>query len=574
MLTGLVIAPLTAIVGAAMLRARTWPTFALTAYVILIGQIVAISEVLSLIDAVTATRVLIAEALTAVVVAVAATLRGWSVPAMPRFDLPGPLLALAALIGAAIAYELALVIFTAPNNWDSMTYHLSRAAAWYQRHRVGYIDAHTQRENNSAPNAEILVLFSFLFVHSDRIAAIWQWLAQLAAITSVYVIAGRIDVSRRARLFAALLFATMAQPALQASSTQNDLLAASLVGVAVAFLCTTERWRYPLAALALGLALGTKLTVALALPAVALIGLTLVPKRDRLRLFALAAAAFVAVGAFGYILNLAHTGAIQGNGAAVAQWSQHSWHGRAMTLITVPAKMVVVINPIDQDSAYFGGLGGLVIIPVIAIALRHAWQRRRLSLEATLALALPLFLIALAYTNRFNDWMGRFLIIPVVLVAPLAVLLYRRRRYAAVVAAVGVISLFFSITDNIAKPIGLFGHDSVWTISRTQQQARLRPALLPVLDRLASIPPRARVGYSIAEDDWDYPLYGSQLDRRLVQLPHGDELAAGRRDGLRWLIIRDSRLRDQPRFGWVVIKLGHSGLDLVQPTGSRISAAA
>ena len=343
------------------------------------------------------------------------------------------------------------------------------------------------------------------------------------------------------------------------------MVAASLVGCSVAFLCTSERWRYPLAALAIGLALGTKLTVALALPALLLIAIKLVPRRDLRKVMVLTLAAFLAFGAFGYVLNVAHTGAIQGDGEAVAMWSQHSWVGRAKTLVDVSVALAVVVDPRDQDNSYFGALGLLVVIPVVVIALRRSWRARTFSLEAALALSVPMFVIALAYTSRFNDWMGRFMLIPVVLAAPLAALLYSRRRYAVAVAAAGIFGLFFSVTDDRMKPSGFFGHDSVWTMTRSQEQARRRPGMLPVLNQLESIPTRARVGYSIGEDDWDYPLYGPRLERTLVRLPSGSELTAARRARLRWVIVSDDRIATQPHDGWKVTKLGGSGIDLLQP---------
>ena len=567
MLAGLAVAPLTAVVAAAALRPRGWATFAITAYVLLVGEVVAITELLSPARAVTPGWVLVAEIVIAVVVTALVLVQGWRFPARPGLDVPRPLVLMLGVVAVALVYELSLAVFTPPNNYDSMTYHLSRAAAWYQHHRVGYVDSHSARENESAPNAEILMLFSLLFVHGDRLAAIWQWLAQPAAMASIYVIALRLGVSRAAAVFAALLFATMAQPALQASSTQNDLVAASLVGCSIAALCTRERWRYAIAALALGLAVGTKLTVVLALPAVGLLALKLTPRRDRPRFAAAAVAAFAAVGAYGYVLNVIHTGSAQGTGPAVAFWAPHSWLDRAATVFAVPVSLIVQVDPTSQDAAYFGPLGAAAIVPVVVLALRRAVRSRTLTLEAALALALPTFVLALAYTYKFNSWIGRFLLVPVVLVAPLVALLFERRRYIVTVALLGVFALFLSLTLDTVKPAGLFGRPSIWTMTRPQALALSRPAMLPALLRFESIPSHARIGYSIAEDDWDYPLYGRDLTRTPVRLPAGAQLATADRRGLRWLVVQDGDPRSRPRDGWTRERLGKSGLDLLRRIG-------
>ena len=67
-------------------------------------------------------------------------------PPAPQQSLSG-WLDFAAVVGGALLYAAFVVVATPPNNWDSMTYHLSRAAAWHQRHRVEYVPAHTERQN-------------------------------------------------------------------------------------------------------------------------------------------------------------------------------------------------------------------------------------------------------------------------------------------------------------------------------------------------------------------------------------------------------------------------------------------
>jgi hypothetical protein len=572
---GLLLPVATAFAAAALLRPSTWPVFGLAAYVVLVAEIVALVLVLSLFTAVDAQSLVTLEIVVAIAVGgvfaiqVARDRIALPRPIAPRQAAAGlrarPLLAiLLAGVTVAIAYELALALFTPPNNDDSLVYHLSRAAAWCQRHRVGYFDGHSQRQNGSAPNAEILILLTFVFTHGDRLAAAWQWLAQLATLASIYVIGLRLGLTRAEAAFAALLFATTAQPALQASTTQNDLVAASLAAAAVAFLATSERRRYELAALALALALGTKLTVAFALPGLAIVAVLLVPRRDRPRLLALTVVAFALVGAYGYVLNVAHTGRIQGTGAAVAAWEQHSWSGRLDTALRIPARLVAHWSPTNQDISYFGPLGALALVPVVVVALVRSLRRRAVTLETALAAGLPVYVVALALVYKYNPWIGRYLLTPVALAAPLLGRIARLRLLAALAVVVGLATLGFALVESNGKPSGLGSRQSIWTMRRSVAQSIERPPMSVFIDTIeACVPPDARIGYAIYESDWDYPLFGPRLTRVPVRLPQRDPVDAASAQGLEWIVVRDAYQPQPPPAPWQSTELGKTNFQLL-----------
>src|SRR5206468_2571294 len=92
--------------------------------------------------------------------------------------------------------------------------------------------------------------------------------------------------------FAALLVATLSEVALQAATTQNDLVAASLVAAAAYFLIGSTSAEIALAGLAVGLALGTKLTVVLVAPALVLVAFAARSTRAALAWIGCSAAAF------------------------------------------------------------------------------------------------------------------------------------------------------------------------------------------------------------------------------------------------------------------------------------------
>jgi hypothetical protein len=581
-----ILAVATAWAAAAALRLVSITSFLLAVYLLVAAEVVLVIELLSTFGGVDRRNVLLAETVLLACAGIALFVTRGSAR-IPRWK-PGGLVearahpAVALLLVAVVAalgYELALAILTPPNNWDSMSYHLSRAAAWYQHHRVGFVAAHTQRENVLQPNAEILVLFTFVFAHGDRWAAVWQWLAEVACLIAIYALGRRTGLERPLALLGALLFATLSQTVLQASTTQNDLLTASFAVTSVAFLASRERSRLPLAALALGLAVGTKITTAFALPGIALTAGFLLPRREWLRFAAPALAMVVVVGGFGYALNLVHTGSLLGAATVTGSYRQHSWSGRGETLFGVPLAMLLDFRfapgfAPNEDLSYFGPLGAVLVVPIVVITLlRWRWNKAP-RIHGVLALSLPLYVAALAFSYRYNPWIGRFMLIPAALVAPLFGTVQRMPRYAALVMTVALLTLGSTLLFNHAKPSGLGDGSSIWSMTRAQAQSVQRPQMRSVLAAVhACVPRDARIGYVLGGDDWDYPLYGATLSRRLVRLSKQADQArrqlldSAQLRGLSWVLVRRRLVADVPA-GWTPLRFRGSGLDLLVPSHS------
>ena len=96
-------------------------------------------------------------------------------------------------------------------------------------------------------------------------------------------------------------------------------------------------------------------------------------------------------------------------------------------------------NTADEDSSDFGPIGAVVLLAVPVVTVFAYFARRVDSRQLALACALPLFLVVLALGSTFNVWLGRFLIVPVVLTAPLFAMLFRGRAATAAYLAVGVL---------------------------------------------------------------------------------------------------------------------------------------
>jgi hypothetical protein len=308
-----------ALLTAASLRSASLVTALLAAYLAFVANLGLVTWALSPLRAVTRGGLAVAEA-----TLLAAALAVWSGRGRPRLALRAafvparrvladPFTAVfVAAIAVLLAYELVLALTAPANNWDSLTYHLSRVVAWKQHGGVYRIpNAPTPRMNEYQPLAEQQILYYFVAVGSGALFALPQYVAQLAILVGVYGTARRLGFDTRAATGSALLLATFSLVVIESSTSQNDLVAASFPIAAACLLLGNERAGPALAGVAAGLGIGAKLTTALVLPVLLALAL-LRGRRVTLEAVAGAVSSFVAVGIAGYALNLANTGHLLG----------------------------------------------------------------------------------------------------------------------------------------------------------------------------------------------------------------------------------------------------------------------
>lgn len=175
-----------------------------------------------------------------------------------------------ALLIAAIACVLGLIAFIAilspPNSADAMAYHLPRVIYWVQQRSVRFFATPYLNQIMLQPFAEYGMLHLYLLAGGDRLVNLVQWFGCATSVIGVSLIAMHFGAGRRGQIIAALFCATLPNGILQASGAKNDYLMAAWLAAALWFLLEGES---PiLAGLAMGLAIGTKATAYLYLPAV------------------------------------------------------------------------------------------------------------------------------------------------------------------------------------------------------------------------------------------------------------------------------------------------------------------
>jgi hypothetical protein len=204
-----------------------------------------------------------------------------------------PSLRLPLWAGALISGLLLIVVltgltafFSAPNNWDSMVYHMSRVAHWIEDHNVSFYPTHSLRQLYVNPWAEFAIMQLQIVSGGDRLANFVQWFSMIGSLTGVSLLAKQFGGDLRTRLFAAVFAGTIPMGILQSSSTQTDYAVSFWLVCFVFFsisLITQEQlhWLYSLGAgFSLGLAILTKVTAYIfAVPFVVWVGYSFLRSR-------------------------------------------------------------------------------------------------------------------------------------------------------------------------------------------------------------------------------------------------------------------------------------------------------
>jgi len=129
------------------------------------------------------------------------------------------LLAGISLIFAAVGL---IAVVSPPNNWDSMTYHMSRVVHWMQNRSVEHYPTSYVPQLYHPPGAEFAIMHFQIISGGDRFANLIQWLSMVGSAIAVSLIAKQLGANLRGQVFAAVFAATLPMGILQGSSTQND----------------------------------------------------------------------------------------------------------------------------------------------------------------------------------------------------------------------------------------------------------------------------------------------------------------------------------------------------------------
>ncbi|MEJ3742453.1 hypothetical protein WEI85_04045 [Actinomycetes bacterium KLBMP 9797] len=193
------------------------------------GYAVLTVEVLGGLGGLTAPALALAWTLGLALAAALAWRRRGPLPRLPR-DWTRPERWLLATVGGLLLVELVIALLAEPNNFDSQTYHLPKVEHWAAQGDLEFWPTAIHRQVDIPPGAEYLLLHLRLFTGGDALYNLVQWVAGVGCLVVASRIAAQLGGGRRAQLITAFVVGTTPMVALQATSTQTDLVVAAWAG--------------------------------------------------------------------------------------------------------------------------------------------------------------------------------------------------------------------------------------------------------------------------------------------------------------------------------------------------------
>jgi hypothetical protein len=159
-------------------------------------------------------------------------------------------------IGTLIAASLVSGIFVAPNNWDSMTYHLPRVLNWFENRGIQHFVSLVERQNYISPFGDYQSL-GFMAFGSDRWAFMPSFISSLLLVALFAKVCKSLGVSQAVTNIGIFLLLSPNFVS-QINTTQVDIRAAAFAAIGLYLLTIDKRISVYLGILAFGLAVGTK----------------------------------------------------------------------------------------------------------------------------------------------------------------------------------------------------------------------------------------------------------------------------------------------------------------------------
>lgn len=122
----------------------------------------------------------------------------------------------------ACALLLIIALVAAPNNGDSLTYHLSRVMHWQQNKSIAHYPTSIARQLHLAPWSEFAILNIIVLSGGDQFVNLLQWFSMTISLIGVTLIAKYFGAKNRAQIISLVLVVTLPMGILQSTSTQND----------------------------------------------------------------------------------------------------------------------------------------------------------------------------------------------------------------------------------------------------------------------------------------------------------------------------------------------------------------
>jgi 4-amino-4-deoxy-L-arabinose transferase-like glycosyltransferase len=410
-------------------------------------------------------------------------------------------------------------IQTPPNNLDSLHTHLTRIYYWLQHGNFLSWPALGTAQLYYPINANIQALWLFLFGHNEKLFFLVPWFSLIVIATETYHIGRELKLSPNQSFASCLVLLTIPAVVLQTYSFQNDITVGALIIVFIAFFLTylhTQKLKYLIISLfGLALSLGVKQTAFMVLPALLLwllyAALSNKIKKGHLPHLGWLIAFFLLFSSYKYIQNIVEFGSFFGSSDVTAgqkftlsgleQKAEYNAPRYLYSFLSVdglPNSLAVpltnlkenafrtmsdklhldlenevflqpgydpsekfsysAIPPLTEDTSGFGPLSVLLGIAAFFIILLGKNKERKEYLIFTLILSISYFCAILIQRPGWDPYQGRYFILAIIPVLPMAGLCIPQQKGAGITTNVLVITIYLFLAFNIlflnaTKPI-------------------------------------------------------------------------------------------------------------------------
>ena len=488
---------------------------------------------------------------------------------------------LGALVAALVLYFV-LIYVVPPNNVDALSIHLARVLKWKQLGSYFPWETRNVWQVSFPVNAQLTYLWTVLFTNTDHFIAYIPLIAGLVNVLVVFLLAREMDFDVRSSVFAGAVWLAFPVVQLHLTSVRHDLISTWLFMNCLYFFYRWEKNRKAiymvLSALALGLVVGTNFSIATYLPGfLVLLVVGIFSRRYQMKdmlLFSSAALlAFLLFSSPVFISNTVHFASPIGPDAAsmtstamaqelsigqylrinITRWCYQFFDfsalPRPISTIGINGKAWLmerflgllnldiegdlatmnahVFNwrtqyPLQEDEAWFGLIGALLVFPTAVAAFIHGIKKRELLLIAPFIFLVTSMVTCSLIRPGWTPYDGRYFMPLTAICAALLPMWFEngklRMTVQYAVMLVSVLSVLMTVVYNPAKQI--IGGASVWKMNRIDQMTRQTYSSKEMLYLVEAVIPEAAV-VGIASDYLDYQeygVYGEGFTRKVIDV--------------------------------------------------------
>jgi 4-amino-4-deoxy-L-arabinose transferase-like glycosyltransferase len=143
-----------------------------------------------------------------------------------------------------------------PNNWDSMSYHMTRIVYWLGNGSVNHFPTYMLRNLYQPPLGEYYIMHICLTNGNDYLANSVQLIFLALCGAALWEIIRQINVTPAYRWVAIIIAVTIPSAELQASTTKNDIICAFFMLATFLYAIKTYNYNIPKNFILLGLSIG------------------------------------------------------------------------------------------------------------------------------------------------------------------------------------------------------------------------------------------------------------------------------------------------------------------------------